>query len=65
MGKQGVRIGDEEASSPEMVISGDVANASGGRLREELERLCALRGEIDGDIEALKRTLDILGESSL
>ncbi|CAG8981773.1 hypothetical protein HYALB_00004715 [Hymenoscyphus albidus] len=35
----------------------------GGRLQEELERLCPLRMEIDSDIEALKRTVDIMGES--
>lgn len=51
-------------SSPDMTVTGDVIRSGGGRLQEELERLCALRVEIDGDIEALKRTMDILGNSS-
>jgi hypothetical protein len=54
---------DEESSSPD-IMTMDVGRNSGGRLREKLERLCKLRAEIDGDIEALKRTLDILRESS-
>jgi hypothetical protein len=58
------RCSDGEASSPEMTIIGDVARISGGRLREELERLCTLRVELDSDIAALKRALDILGELS-
>jgi len=61
--------GDEEPSSPEMTITGDVARFGSGKLQERLERLCALRVEfksniveLDGDIEALKRTLDVFGE---
>jgi hypothetical protein len=61
--------GDEEPSSPEMTFTGDVARFGSGNLQERLERLCALRVEfksniveLDGDIEALKRTLDIFGE---
>lgn len=56
-------------SSPEMAITGDVTKFGSGKLQERLERLCALRVEfksniveLDGDIEALKRTLDIFGE---
>lgn len=63
--KEKLQIGDDEASSPEMEINTGVGKARDGRLREKLERLCALRTEIDGDIEALKRALDVLGDSSL
>jgi len=43
------------------MVTGDV---SSGRLREELERLRALRVELDSDIQALERAMDILGDSS-
>ncbi|KAH8654638.1 hypothetical protein BGZ60DRAFT_435756 [Tricladium varicosporioides] len=63
--------GDEEPLSSEMTITGDVARFGSGKLQERLERLCALRAEfknniveLDDDIEALKRTLDIFRESS-
>jgi hypothetical protein len=62
--------GDEEPLSPEMTTTGDVARFGSGKLQGRLERLCALRvefenniKELDGDIEALKRTLDIFGET--
>jgi hypothetical protein len=35
--------GDEEPSSPEMTIIGDVARFGSGKLQEKLERQCALR----------------------
>jgi hypothetical protein len=37
----------------------------GGRLREKLDNLYKMRAEIEVDIEALKRSLDLLGEDSL
>ncbi|KAH8682884.1 hypothetical protein BGZ60DRAFT_524229 [Tricladium varicosporioides] len=49
----------EGRSSPEIVTGG------GGRLREKLENLYKVRAEIEVDIEALKRSLDLLGEDSL
>ena len=62
--------GDEEPLSPEVTITGDMAKFGNGKLQERLEMLCALRmefknniTELDGDIEALERTLDIFGES--
>jgi hypothetical protein len=45
-------------SSPEMVTGGV------GRLREKLENLCKIRAEINVDIEAVKKSLDLLGEYS-
>jgi len=60
-GTEGARYREEEASSPEIMVTGDV---SSGRLREELERLRALRVELDSDIQALERAMDILGDSS-
>ncbi|KAH7330054.1 hypothetical protein BKA65DRAFT_480217 [Rhexocercosporidium sp. MPI-PUGE-AT-0058] len=48
----------EGGSSSEMVTGG------GGRLREKLENLYKMRAEIEVDIEALKRSLDLLGEDS-
>jgi hypothetical protein len=63
-GTEGGRCSDGEASPPEITIIGDVARTGGRRLREELERLCALRAELDSDIAALKRTLDIFGDAS-
>ncbi|KAH8598583.1 hypothetical protein B0O99DRAFT_44914 [Bisporella sp. PMI_857] len=45
-------------SSSEMVTEG------GGRLKEKLENLYKMRAEIEVDIEALKRSLDLLGEDS-
>jgi hypothetical protein len=62
-GTEGGRYSDVEASLPEITIIGDVTKTSGRRLREELERLCALRAELDSDIAALKRTLNILGDA--
>jgi hypothetical protein len=48
----------EGGSSSEMVTRG------GGRLREKLENLYKMQAEIEVDIEALKRSLDLLGEDS-
>ncbi|CAG8956742.1 hypothetical protein HYFRA_00012286 [Hymenoscyphus fraxineus] len=48
--------GDRTSFSSELAIGG-------GRIREKLERLYALRMEIDGDIETLKRAVDIMGDS--
>lgn len=45
-------------SSSEMVTGG------GGRLIETLENLYKMREKIEADIEALKRSLDLLGEDS-
>jgi hypothetical protein len=63
-GAEEARYGDEEASSPEVTATWDMARASGGRLQEKLENLYALRVEIDSDIEALKRVADILEDPS-
>ena len=49
----------EGGFSPEMVV-GDSE-----RLREKLEKLHKKRMEIDVDIDAVKRSLDLLGEDSL
>jgi hypothetical protein len=48
----------EGGSSSEMVTKG------GERLREKLENLYKMQAEIEVDIEALKRSLDLLGEGS-
>jgi len=48
----------EGGPSPEMVTGG------GGRLREKLENLYKMRAEMEVDIEALKRSLDLLGDAS-
>ena len=63
-GPEGSQCSDGEVSSSEMTIIEGVARTSGGRLREELERLYMRRVKLDSDIATLKRTLDILGESS-
>jgi hypothetical protein len=41
-----------------------MVTGSGRRLREKLENLYKTRAEIEVDIEALKRSLDLLGEDS-
>jgi len=48
----------DDGSSPEMIIGG------GGRLREKLDNLYKMRAEIEVDIEAVKRSLNLLGEDS-
>jgi hypothetical protein len=52
----------EGGSSSEMVTGG------GGRLREKLENLYKMQAEIEAEIEvdikAVKRSLDLLGENS-
>ncbi|KAE9373011.1 hypothetical protein N431DRAFT_438411 [Stipitochalara longipes BDJ] len=58
---------EEEAPSPAMSfmkLTSDVAGASTVRLREKLRELLTLRAEIDGDVEALRRAMDILDDSS-
>jgi len=42
-----------------------MVTGGGGRLREKLENLYKTRAEIEMDIEALKRILNLLGEDSL
>lgn len=54
----------DEISSPEVTSTGDVSAARSGRLHEKLRGLLALRAELDKDIEALKRTVDILDDAS-
>ncbi|CZR66696.1 uncharacterized protein PAC_16597 [Phialocephala subalpina] len=56
--RKGQQESYEGRSSPEMVTG------SGRRLREKLENLYKTRAEIEVDIEALKRSLDLLGEDS-
>jgi hypothetical protein len=48
-----------EDGSPSEIVTG-----GGGRLKEKLENLYKTRAEIEVDIEALKRSLDLLGEDS-
>jgi hypothetical protein len=57
---RGEKLGENEGQVGE---SGDVVMRTGsGRMTEELERLCAIREEADGNIRALKRALSILGD---
>lgn len=58
------RDGDEEASSSETMGTGDMAGTGSGRLHEKLIRLYAEKAELDRNIEALKRTMDMMGDSS-
>ena len=44
--------------------SSEMVTGGGGRLREKLENLYKMHAEIQADIEALKRSLDLLGEDS-
>lgn len=60
-----VQVQDEEASSPEMTITSDLTVTGNGKVQEKLRELLALRAEIDLDIEALKRAMNILEGSSL
>jgi hypothetical protein len=60
-----VQVQDEEASSPEMTITSDLTVTGNGEVQEKLRELLALRAEIDLDIEALKRAMNILEGSSL
>jgi hypothetical protein len=58
---------EEETPSPAMSfmrLTSDVAGPSTVRLREKLRELLALRAEIDGDVDALRRAMDILDDSS-
>jgi len=62
--------GNKKSSSSEKTNFGDVARLGSRGLEDRLEKLSALRAEsknnimkLDGDIEALERTLDILRES--
>jgi hypothetical protein len=59
-----VSEGVDEASSSENTVNGDLGAARGSRLHEKLKGLLLLRAELDKDIEALKRAVDILDESS-
>ena len=45
-------------------LSSEIANGGGGRLREKLENLYKIQAEIEVDIEAVKRSLHLLGEDS-
>jgi hypothetical protein len=63
-GMEEVQVQDEEASSPEMTITSDLTITGSGKVQEKLRDLLALRAEIDLDIEALKRALNILEGSS-
>jgi hypothetical protein len=64
-GMEEAQVQDEEASSPEMTITSDLTVTGSGKVQEKLRDLLALRAEIDLDIEALKRALNILEGSSL
>jgi hypothetical protein len=58
---------DEETSSPEMTAPGDMAISSGGRLQEKMQEklkgLYSLRADIDRDIEAMKRSIELFEDS--
>ena len=45
-------------------LSSEMVTRGSGRLREKLENLYKMQAEIEVDIEALKRSLDLLGEDS-
>jgi hypothetical protein len=55
-----VQVQNEEASSPEMTNTSDLIVTGSGKLQEKLRELLALRAEIDLDIEALKRAVNII-----
>ncbi len=61
-----VRDEDKELATPEgMGVGGLVRNRDWRlRVREELERKRAQRAKLDGDIEALERSLAILDSVS-
>jgi hypothetical protein len=50
----------EEVFSPETTVKDGVVGSSIGRVHVKLRALYALRMELDRDIQALKRTADIL-----
>lgn len=52
------------ASSPSTMLIDDVVGAKTGRLHEKISQLLVVRAEIDRDIEALKRAVDILDNAS-
>jgi hypothetical protein len=54
---------EQETSSPETTDTGDVSGARSKTVHEKLRGLLALRAELDRDIEALKRTADILDDA--
>jgi hypothetical protein len=59
---ENTKLGQEESYEGES--SPDMATGGGGRLREKLENLYKMRAVIEVEIEALKRSLDLLGEDS-
>jgi hypothetical protein len=58
------RHGDEEVSSPDMMAIENSGKIGRGRLQDKLTRLYALRTDLDRDIEALQRTMDMMEGSS-
>lgn len=50
--------------SPSTMLIDDVVGAKTGGLREKISQLLVVRAEIDRDIEALKRAVDILDNAS-
>jgi hypothetical protein len=58
--------GQDRTQGEEAEIRGtrDGISSGGGRMIEELERLCAIKAKVDGDIRALERTMSILGDSA-
>ncbi|KAN0099015.1 hypothetical protein V8E51_014678 [Hyaloscypha variabilis] len=61
-GFQKAQDGEEEASSPESVDIAKLAGVETRRVHEKLRALLAKRVELDKDIEALRRTVDILDD---
>ena len=62
-GFQQAQDGEEGASSPESVDIAKLAGVETRRVHEKLRALLAKRVELDKDIEALRRTVDILGDA--
>jgi hypothetical protein len=66
-GTEDVGARDEETSSPEMTVPEDMARSSSVKLKEKLQEklkgLCSLRADIDRDIEAVKRSMELFDDS--
>lgn len=60
MPMEGVQGGDGDLSSPESAFGGDLSAVGSGTLQEKLRALYVEREELDIDIKALERALDIL-----
>ncbi|CZR69522.1 uncharacterized protein PAC_19422 [Phialocephala subalpina] len=63
-GMEETRDGDEDASSPEMMVMADSGASDGGGLRGKLKELYRMRAELDRDIEILEKAAGIPGDKS-